>query len=313
MGKIALTSHKPTLSSLRKQRSDIEAVKLIFNGLTLFDNHEERLAIIQERLLAAPQEEAPVVHTFGPGVYMRELFLKAGTYALGHKQRYEHMNVILKGHVKMLQEDGSMKDVKGPTIFTGLPGRKAGYVVEDCVWINIYATNETDVSKLEEIYLDKEDNWLKRENERCLLEKAGHSGDRKDYFKVLEEFGIEASKAIEETARTDDLVQLPYGSYKILCAASPIDGIGLFASADFSEAELIAPGRLKGKRTIAGRFTNHSETPNARFEMKSNGDIDLIALRHISGAHGGMHGEEITIDYREALSLRGRKVIKCLP
>jgi len=36
-----------------------------------------------------------------------------------------------------------------------------------------------------------------------------------------------------------------------------------------------------------------------------NNDIDLVAIRDIDGCKGGSLGEEITIDYRQALSLSG--------
>ena len=57
-------------------------------------------------------------------------------------------------------------------------------------------------------------------------------------------------------------------------------------------------------RTPLGRFTNHSRTPNAVF-VNQGGDIYLYALRRISGCSGGSQGEEVTIDYRQALALSG--------
>jgi hypothetical protein len=38
---------------------------------------------------------------------------------------------------------------------------------------------------------------------------------------------------------------------------------------------------------------------------RPNGDIDLVATRQIAGCTGGQPGEEITIDYRQALRLSG--------
>ena len=68
---------------------------------------------------------------------------------------------------------------------------------------------------------------------------------------------------------------------------------------------VIAPARIAGKRTPAGRYTNHSAKPNAVMVQLPSGDIDLVASRHISGCAGGQLGEEITIDYRQALRLSG--------
>jgi len=69
--------------------------------------------------------------------------------------------------------------------------------------------------------------------------------------------------------------------------------------------DLIAPARIAGMRTPAGRYTNHSNTPNSAMILTACGDINLIALRDIEGCKGGDNGEEITIDYRQALALSG--------
>ena len=92
-----------------------------------------------------------------------------------------------------------------------------------------------------------------------------------------------------------------------MVAASKIDGKGVFATGDIIEGEVIAPARIANKRTPAGRFTNHAKNPNAMMILLDNGDINLVAKRAISGCKGGNLGEEITIDYRQALSLAIRR------
>lgn len=61
--------------------------------------------------------------------------------------------------------------------------------------------------------------------------------------------------------------------------------------------------RIGDKRTPAGRYTNHSASPNAKFVPTRDG-LNLVATRRITGMTGGRVGEEITIDYRQALELR---------
>ena len=55
--------------------------------------------------------------------------------------------------------NGEAKVIEGPYIFTGQPGRKFAYIIEDTVFVNAYATEETDVDKLEEMFVDKSDAW----------------------------------------------------------------------------------------------------------------------------------------------------------
>lgn len=118
-------------------------------------------------MLSLPQVECPVVHHFFPGLYIRELTIPAGVLAIGHAQKYEHLNIILQGRVSMFEE-GKVKFIKGPLMFMGQPGRKFGYVTETIVWQNIFPnpTNETDIEKLEAIFFEKSDQWLAHDKEQ---------------------------------------------------------------------------------------------------------------------------------------------------
>jgi SET domain-containing protein len=78
----------------------------------------------------------------------------------------------------------------------------------------------------------------------------------------------------------------------------------LIATATIETGEVIMPARIDGKRTPAGRYTNHAKDPTAIMIERLNGNIDLVALRDIRGCSGGDDGEEITIDYRQALELQ---------
>lgn len=262
----------------------------------------EKVNSLQSFMLDLPQVKCEVFHRFAPGIYVREVTAPAGTLAVGHWQKTEHLNIMLKGRVTVLNDDGTTTELVAPMIFVGKPGRKIGLIHEDMVWQNIYATTETDVEKLEEIFLDKDAVW--DEHLQQLAQKLlPPTGDRDDYQRVLEEFGVTEEFARAESEREDNMIDLPYGSYKIKVGNSGIEGKGLMATADIQPGEIIAPARIGDKRTIAGRFTNHSPKPNARPVRNGHGGIDLVALREISGCHGGHDGEEITIDYRESLRL----------
>lgn len=125
-------------------------------------NHDIAVATsldcIEAMMLSAPQVDCPVSHHFGHGIYMREAFLPAGTYIMGHAHKHEHMNIMLKGKMAVIV-NGEAKVIEGPYIFTGQPGRKFAYIIEDTIFINAYATEETDVDKLEEMFVDKSDAW----------------------------------------------------------------------------------------------------------------------------------------------------------
>lgn len=276
-----------------------------YGSSILFDKKitEKKLQLVEKKMLELDQVECNVVHRFSPGIYIREVTVPAGTFAIGHHQNFEHTNIFLKGRVTVLQEDGTTSELVAPMIFTGKPGRKIGYIHEDMVWLNVYATDETDIETLESIFLTKSDSWIESNSEKSLL-RIKNAVDTDDYYKTLDEFGFTDEQARAQSYNTEDMTELPYGGYKIMVSSSAIEGKGLFATSEIQEDEVIAPARISGKRTIAGRYTNHSISPNARMVMRSNGDIDLVAIKNIKGCHGGQNGDEITINYREALSLQ---------
>jgi hypothetical protein len=258
---------------------------------------------IETRLLDLPQVDCPVIHRFGPGLYIREVRLPAGCVIVGHRQRYEHMNIFLQGRLTMLNPDGSTMELSAPMMFTGAPGRKCGYIHEDVVWLNIYPTTETDVETLESTYLDKSPVWLDK-NRQLEDSKSDRAEDVMDYHRMLGELGITESQVREESECTDDLVPLPLGGYKIAVSRSRIEGKGVFATAQIDPGEIIAPAKLGEKRTPVGRYTNHSAWPNAIMK-EYNGDIYLVATRPIHGCQGGFLGDEITTDYRKTLRIVG--------
>jgi len=170
-------------------------------------------------------------------------------------------------------------------------------------WVNVYSTNETDIEKLEAQFLEKSEGWkesIDRLNNSTLIEG---SIDKSDYEKVVEESGFSKEEIKAQVENEEDMTELPYGHYKIKLGNSKIHGKGLFATSLIEAGDTICPARIKGLRTIAGRFTNHSKTPNAKMFQGVDHEIELVALKEIKGCKGGLDGEEITIDYREALKL----------
>lgn len=258
---------------------------------------------LEKAMLKEPQVACPVIHRFGPGVYIREVSIPAGSIAIGHHQNFEHTNVFLKGRVTMLKEDGSLEEIKAPMIFAGKPGRKIGVIHEDMVWLNVYATDEKDVEKLEAKLLTKSSTWNESVKIKSDCKLLTSLADRANYDAFRTEFSLSEEMIRRQSENESDMCELPFGGYSIKVAKSNIEGRGLFSTAEFKAGDLIAPARISGKRTIAGRFTNHSANPNAEMRRSGGSDIELFAVRSISGCHGGEDGEEITIDYRQALRL----------
>lgn len=275
-----------------------------YENFWMCTGQQKKVNELEEEMLKLPQVSCNVTHKFGPGIYIREVFLPAGTYAIGHHQNFKHLNVFVKGRITIIGEDGISKEIKAPMTFTGNPGRKIGFIHEDSVWLNVYPTTETDIEKLEAHFIAKSDSWKADQLERQdKLKLLASSVDKTDYENVLKEFGFAEELARSQSENKVDMIDLPFGNYKIKTGKSNIEGTGLFATADIKEGELIAPARCDGKRTIAGRYTNHSLSPNAKMIQGPQDSIYLVAIKKITGCLGGQDGEEITINYRESLRL----------
>jgi len=122
------------------------------------------LDAIERMMLAEDQVDCPVQHHFGGGIYIREGLIPAGTYIMGHAHKKETMNVLLRGKMAVFV-NGEVKVIEGPFIFVSDPGRKFGYAIENCYFQNIHPTEETDLEKIEEIFVDKSDSWAAKKIE----------------------------------------------------------------------------------------------------------------------------------------------------
>jgi len=238
-----------------------------------------------------PQRDTTVNHHFGPGMYIREIVAPAETFMIGFYQKTDHMNIFVKGRVLMLK-DGEVIDLKAPQLFTAPPGQKCGYIVEEMVWLNIYITDETNVGKLEEMFLDKDikiDQYMQYQLDIIAC--------REDYKKVLAEVNMTEEEVQAEVQRTDTMMEMPRGSYQWAVYPSPIHGEGIFATGNIPRGELIGLAAREGLRTLLGRYTNHSPNPNAKFVTQGK-SVFLVSIEDIQGNKGGQYGHEITIDYR---------------
>jgi hypothetical protein len=256
---------------------------------------------LEGAMMQAPQVECPVVHHFGPGIYIREVHMPAGTLAMGHHQKFEHVNILLQGKVLVMGENGPQV-LEAPLMYVGKPGRKFGIVLEDLVWQNIYATELRDVNALEDYFIEKSEDFQEARDAMLELLRAAHEEDRKDYRDLIALLGCTERQVREETELESNQIPMPEGWMAFTLRPSAIEGTGTFIDSGAAAGDVIGPARIGDKRTPFGRWINHSKNPNA--VMQREGDtIFLVALRDISGLRGGLPGDEVTVCYRQALQL----------
>ncbi|HTJ77679.1 MAG TPA: hypothetical protein VL357_01665 [Rariglobus sp.] len=106
-------------------------------------------------LLDSPAIDVPVNHHFSSGIYAREAILKSGGFYIGHKHTTDHLNFLMEGTGKALV-DGQLKTLTGPCIFPSSAGsRKAVYALTEMRWVNVHPTDETDLVKIESLFIEK--------------------------------------------------------------------------------------------------------------------------------------------------------------
>ncbi len=137
-------------------------------------NEADVSAAIEDCLMSsieggAPSAEYSMTHLFSPGVYWREIEMKAGTYLIGREHTTRHFNVVLTGKCEVLIE-GEMHVIdatKGPIIFESEAGvRKTLRIIEDMRWATIHPNpaNLQDIDILEDIFSVKSQREIQHEN-----------------------------------------------------------------------------------------------------------------------------------------------------
>ena len=285
------------------------AIKGNFDLRTTESRHELCAALIDKE-----QAPTPVIHRFGGGLYIREAHYPKGVLVVGQEHISEHMNVLLKGSIQVMDGDGEPQILVAPHMFVAKAGSKVGLTLEDVVWQNIYVTNSTDVEQLESVLFKQSEVLTQHQQKKLLEQHSLHEEDRQDFLAMVEESGWTVEDIELASKYREDCIPFPDGSYSICAGSSPIQGKGMFATAVIKQNSIIAPMRLGMCRTPAGYLINHSKTPNAVALVNDMGDMFLVAMRDISGMFGGELGEEITLDYRQVMQVNNlwKGTNKCL-
>lgn len=97
----------------------------------------------------------PLTHTFCDGIYVREIFLKQGVFAIGKIHKHDHAFFLLKGKLMLCTENG-VQEMVAPCYGKSPAGTKRVVVaVEDSVFVNVHPNpeGEEDIDKLEQKFV----------------------------------------------------------------------------------------------------------------------------------------------------------------
>jgi hypothetical protein len=106
--------------------------------------------------------DCPLVHRFTEGLYVREIFMPAGSLITSKIHKTQHQYFILKGAVSVWIDEGVEQYLEAPYIGVTEPGtRRVLYVWEDCIWATSHPNPDNEnLEQIEERIIEKHDNPL---------------------------------------------------------------------------------------------------------------------------------------------------------
>lgn len=113
---------------------------------------ESKLDDLEAAIVNGPPADCPVTHRFAPGLYIREIFIPAGTLLTSAIHKTEHPFVLAQGRIAVVSDNEGQVIYEAPHVGITQPGtRRALFAQTDVVWVTIHKTDKTD---LEEICAD---------------------------------------------------------------------------------------------------------------------------------------------------------------
>jgi len=103
---------------------------------------EERLEIAEKYLQTFPQKEVPLEESYGYNLYVREIVMPAGSFAIGRVHKYEHLSIMIEGELIMWTEFDDVVHLKGYNKVIAPAGiRRAGMILQDTKWITAHGVD----------------------------------------------------------------------------------------------------------------------------------------------------------------------------
>lgn len=94
-----------------------------------------------------------ITHHFSDGLYAKEARFPAGVAILKHTHDFSHLSILAKGKVAVMKGE-DVEIINAPACIEIKAGLTHGVkALEDCVWFCIHATDETDVSKVDDVLM----------------------------------------------------------------------------------------------------------------------------------------------------------------
>lgn len=143
----------------------------------------QKLDRLEDELRAQPRELrdafAPeIFHHFAPGLYAREMRLRAGAVITSLVHKHPGLSILSRGVLDLLMPDGTVRRVSaGFHIVAPAGTRRAAVCIEDATWTCMHPTELTDLNAIKRHFIaDTEAEYLAWSAEQLAIstEKEPH-------------------------------------------------------------------------------------------------------------------------------------------
>jgi quercetin dioxygenase-like cupin family protein len=99
------------------------------------------------------EADCVIKHHFSDNLYAKECVFPKGAQLVQHKHNYNHLSILAKGKVIVVVGDKE-EIIEAPACINITADKHHGVLaLEECVWFCIHATDETDISKIDEVLI----------------------------------------------------------------------------------------------------------------------------------------------------------------
>lgn len=261
------------------------------NALSLLDGMPSVEAVreLESHLLALPQVDLSTTHVIHGGMCARTILIPAGVVLTGALTNCDNV-CIVNGDITVTTDEGPQRLTGYHVLPANAGTKRVGVAHADTWWTMVWRTDLAEIEAIEDELTDESAMLQSRRSSAKEIE------DREDFAVFMAEYGLTAELLKAVADYTEDHAPAPVGTDTLSKWPSKIHGYGLFATERYTAGWVIAPMRIDGKRTPAGRYINHSPSPNSE-AVADGDDLWCRALRCIE------YGEEVTLNYRQVLQV----------
>ena len=129
-------------------------------------------------------------HIFTDGMYIREIFMPAGSLITSKVHKTEHPYIVSYGKVAVSIDGNEWIEITAPYTNITKPGtRRVLYILEDCIWTTFHRVDDMK-SEYNDLNDDEKENIVKEIEEKILEPHINYltgTDIKTEYLKALEE------------------------------------------------------------------------------------------------------------------------------